>query len=88
MNDKIGPTNNSSLFGSFAYRINLTKKSKLALGLSAGVNLIQARLSTLNIDQPSDPTFQNNINNKANPNFGFGAYYSRERFYAGISAPI
>ena len=29
------------------------------------------------------------LDNKRNitPNFGFGAYYSRERFYAGISAP-
>lgn len=87
LNDKIGPVNNTSVFGDFAYRIKLNEKSKLAFGLSAGVNIFQARLSTLELDQSSDPTFQNNISNKIIPNFGFGIYYSRERFYAGVSAP-
>lgn len=87
MNDKIGSTNKTSVYGNFAYRLNLTKESKLALGVSGGVNVYQANLSTLDLDQPNDPSFQNNINNKITPNFGFGAYYSRERFYAGLSIP-
>lgn len=87
LNDKIGPTNRTSIFADFAYRMNLTPKSKLALGLSAGANIFQGNLSSLQLDQQSDPTFQNNITNHVTPNFGFGAYYSRERFYAGISVP-
>ena len=87
LNDKIGPTNKTSAFVDLAYRMNLTKKSKLALGLSAGVNIFKSNLSSLQLDQPSDLAFQNNSNNRVTPNFGFGAYYSRERFYAGISAP-
>jgi type IX secretion system PorP/SprF family membrane protein len=87
LNDKIGPTNNTSVFVDFAYIMKLTAKSKLSLGLSAGVNIFQANLSPLQLDQQSDPVFQNNISNHTTPNFGFGAYYSRERFYAGISAP-
>ncbi len=86
-NDKIGPINNTSVFADFAYIMKLTPKSKLALGLSAGANIFQANLSALNLDQQNDPTFLNNINGKTTPNFGFGAYYSRERFYAGVSAP-
>jgi type IX secretion system PorP/SprF family membrane protein len=87
LNDKTGPTNNTSVVGDFAYRIQLNTKSKLAFGLSAGANMFQANLSALNLDQPTDPTFQNNINNHVTPNFGAGAYYSRERFYAGVSVP-
>ncbi len=87
MNDKIGPINNSSVVGDFAYRMKLTKKAKLSMGLSLGVNLFQANLNTLSIDQQNDPAFQNNINNAVLPNAGFGLYYSRERFYAGISVP-
>jgi type IX secretion system PorP/SprF family membrane protein len=87
LNDKIGSTNKTSLFGDFAYRMTLTKKSKLALGISAGANIFQANLNSLQIGDQSDPVFQNNINNHITPNFGFGAYYSRERFYAGISVP-
>ena len=87
LNDKIGATNKTSVFGDIAYRMDLTKKSKLALGLSAGANIYQANLNSLALDQQADPSFQTNITNRVTPNFGFGAYYSRERFYAGISAP-
>ena len=87
LNDKIGPSNRTSVYGDFAYRMNLTSKSKLALGLSAGVNIFQANLSSLALDQQADPSFQNNVNRHITHNFGFGAYYSRERFYAGLSVP-
>lgn len=87
LNDKIGPTNNTSVLADFAYIMRLTEYSKLALGLSAGANIFQANLNTLELDQQTDPVFQTNINNKVTPNFGFGAYYYRERFYAGISVP-
>lgn len=87
MNDKIGPANKTSVFADFAYRMDLTKKSKLALGLSAGANIFKSNLNTLQLDQQIDPVFQTNVNNKITPNFGFGAYYSRERFYAGVSTP-
>jgi type IX secretion system PorP/SprF family membrane protein len=87
MNDKIGPVNNTSVAADFAYRMQISEKSKLALGLSAGVDVFQASLNSLALDQQSDPVFQNNIINHATPNFGFGAYYSKERFYAGISVP-
>ena len=85
-NDKIGPTNNTSMVFDFAYRMNLTPKSKLALGLSGGINIFQANLNSLQLDQQADPTFQYNITNRITPNIGFGAYYSRERFYAGVSS--
>jgi len=87
LNDKIGPTNNTSIIGNFAYIMKLTKKSKLALGLSGGVNLFRADLSPLLLDEQNDAVFQNNISNHITPNFGFGAYYYRERFYVGLSAP-
>lgn len=86
-NDKIGPTNNTSAVIDFAYILKLNSKSKLALGLSAGANMFQANLTSVQLDQQSDPSFQNNVNNRFTPNFGFGAYYSRERFYAGLSIP-
>jgi len=87
MNDKIGPTNNTSVLADFAYILQLTEKSKLSFGLSGGINIFQANLSALNLDVEGDPVFSNNISNKITPNFGFGAYYYRERFYAGLSVP-
>jgi type IX secretion system PorP/SprF family membrane protein len=86
-NDKIGPLNNTTISGSFAYRINLTKKSKLAFGVSGGMHILQADLNSLELDNQNDPSFQNNIRNRVTPSVGFGIYYSRERFYAGVSTP-
>jgi len=86
-NDKIGPINNTAISGSFAYMIHLNKKSKLSLGLSGGINILQARLSGLQLDNQNDPSFQNDIRNRVTPSVGFGIYYSRERFYAGVSTP-
>ncbi len=87
LNDKIGPTNMTSLVFDYAYRFNLTENSKMSFGLSVGANLFQADLSALQLDVQNDPVFLNNINNHVTPNIGFGAYYSRERFYAGFSIP-
>jgi type IX secretion system PorP/SprF family membrane protein len=87
INDKIGPTNNTSVFADFAYIMKLNEKTKLALGVSAGMNIFQADLSNLELDQQTDPVFINNINHRITPNFGVGAYLYRERFYAGVSVP-
>ena len=86
-NDKIGPTNNTSVFADYAYILGLTDNSKLALGLSAGATIFQADLNSRQLEEQNDPAFLNKINNQVTPNFGFGAYYSRERFYAGLSVP-
>jgi len=87
MNDNIGPVNNTTAMGHFSYIMDLTPKSKLALGLNAGMNMFQANLSSLELDQQADPVFQNDVNSQITPNFGFGAYYYRERFYTGVSVP-
>lgn len=86
-NDKIGPIKTTALFGDFAYRIKLSSRAKLAFGLSAGANIFSADMSAMDLDQQSDPVFQTSIDNNVTPNFGFGIYYSMERFYAGVSVP-
>ena len=87
INDKIGPVNNTSMYIDFAYILKLNEKSKLSFGLKGGINLMQANLNTLNLDNQADVSFQENFKSKLLPNFGFGIYYYRERFYAGISTP-
>lgn len=87
MNDKIGPINNTSIIGDLAFKIKLNANSKLAIGMSIGVNLLQANLNTLQLDQETDLSFQYNVKNRVTPNYGLGIYYARERFYAGISCP-
>lgn len=87
VNDKIGPTNMTSFYGDFAYRMKVGEKSKLAFGLKGGLNLMQSGLNSLEINQQGDPSFQNNTQSKALPNFGFGLYYSHPKYYVGLSTP-
>lgn len=86
LNDKIGPVNNTTIMADFAYIMKVSPKAKLSFGVSGGVSMFQANLSTLNLDQQSDPVFQNSISNHMTPTVGFGIYYYRERFYAGLSS--
>lgn len=85
-NDHVGPITSTSLSLSYAFRFNLTENSKLAFGLSAGFNHINPNFGDVDLTQPGDPAFSV-LENKFLPNVGFGAYYSRERFYAGFSIP-
>ncbi len=85
--DKIGPAKSTSVYADFAFRINLTKKSKLSFGLKGGVSFYSADLTTVVLNQQKDAAFANKIDNRVMPNFGFGLYYNRERFYAGLSTP-
>jgi len=87
VNDRLGPTRITSMFGDFAYHLTLNEKSKLSLGLKAGMNLFTADLTQLQTTQTGDVSFSSDIQSKILPNFGFGTYYSRERFYAGVSLP-
>ncbi|HEX8517195.1 MAG TPA: type IX secretion system membrane protein PorP/SprF [Bacteroidia bacterium] len=87
VNDKSGPVKNMGVNADFAYILKLSQTSKLAFGLKGGINYMEVRLNSLQLDEESDPAFQNNIMSKMLPNFGFGMYYSRPRFYTGISSP-
>ena len=87
LNDKIGPTRITGLSADFAYHLTIDAKSKLALGLKAGANIFTANLSELKTTQQGDAAFSSDVQSKFLPNFGFGAYYYRERFYAGLSIP-
>lgn len=84
-NDKIGSYNNQNIFGFYAYRIHLLRGT-LAMGLQAGINLLRADFSKLDLSSPGDPSFV--ANNGFKPNFGAGLYYSQKDFYVGFSVPF
>lgn len=86
-NDNIGPSNNTGVWGDFAYRLQMTEKSKLSLGLRAGFGVYQATLRDLKNIDSNDPVFNHNVENNFLPNFGFGAYYYGTRGYVGVSSP-
>lgn len=87
INDKIGPTNNTSFYADFSYRIRITQRSQLAFGLKGGLNVMRNKLSDLQLEDQQDQAFEKNIQSDLLPNFGFGLYYFTDKYYIGVSIP-
>lgn len=86
-NQKIGPTNTTSAFVDFAYRMRVSKNARLSFGLKGGINSFSADLNELKTDQTGDDAFARNLRGKVLPNLGAGMYFSTPSFYAGFSSP-
>ena len=89
VHDKASVINQYMAYGTYAYRIPLSKNAKLAVGGQAGFSFYQANLSDLTIYTQNgqvDPTFSQN-ENRLLPNLGIGAYYYSKKSYIGISLP-
>jgi type IX secretion system PorP/SprF family membrane protein len=86
LNENLGPTVNTQAYFNYAYRISFGN-GKLALGLKAGINYTSNDWSNLDLNTQVDPAFNNNTKKYILPNFGFGAYYSNRKIFAGLSVP-
>ncbi len=86
VNDRVGPIHQTLIFADYSYSIQTTDFSKLAFGLKAGVNLLQANLTSLRSNQGGDQAIYN-VDNRLLPNVGIGIYYYSDKGYIGISAP-
>jgi type IX secretion system PorP/SprF family membrane protein len=84
--DEIGSYKNDHIYLSYAYKIHL-QEATLAMGLQAGINLLGADFSTLDLSQPGDESFYN-IVNKVKPNFGAGLFFSKKNYFLGFSIPF
>ncbi len=85
--DRIGPAVESNVVVDYAYTIRFLNEAKLAFGLKAGLDMLNVDYSKLNIFDPNDPHFQNNVDNKLQPQVGAGTYYYTNKFYVGLSVP-
>ncbi len=89
VNDKIGPTQMTSLFGDVSYAVKVNHKGhSLRFGLKVGGSNLNIALADLTIDQQNDQAFQQNVVNRFLPNFGAGLYYDAKIWYMGISSPM
>lgn len=87
INDKIGPSDESSIAVDFSYSIKTSEKYKLSFGIKGSANLLNVNFNKLNQYDQNDYSFENNIDNKFSPNIGVGLYYHSDDTYIGISAP-
>ncbi len=85
-NDKIGVHNRFSLFGSYAYRLDLGNAGQLSLGLQAGVQHYRSNWTEANALDPDDIVLADDYS-KLMPNFGLGALYYADNYYIGLGIP-
>jgi type IX secretion system PorP/SprF family membrane protein len=84
--DEHGPVSQYGLFADVAYRI-FFDRSKLAFGLKIGANYFQGDFAELSPLDATDPVFQQSVNGKIDPQFGFGLMLYDDRYYVGLSVP-
>lgn len=86
--DELGPVKETNAFVDFSYTLDLSSTSniKLALGLKGGLTFHDVGLTDLELQDPNDPFFSQDINNTY-PNVGAGAFLYGDKFYVGVSVP-
>lgn len=87
LNDKIGPTNTTSFYADFAYRLPVSQKGTLSFGVKGGINLLSNNIANLGLEDEIDVAFQQNLSTKPLPNVGTGLYFYKDRYYVGVSTP-
>jgi type IX secretion system PorP/SprF family membrane protein len=87
VHDQIGPATETNFTVDYSYSISTGTISELSFGLKAGLDILDVDYTKLNIADANDPRFQNNVDNKVQPQIGAGVYFNTDKFYAGLSVP-
>ncbi len=90
ISDKIGPVDETNVYGDFSYTLKFAGDQRLAFGLKAGATFHKVGLFSDigdgNIQQVGDLAFSENTNN-INLNIGAGFFYYTEKYYVALSVP-
>ncbi|QKJ63749.1 type IX secretion system membrane protein PorP/SprF [Flavobacterium sp. M31R6] len=84
-----GAKKETNFFADFAYVLQLNEKQKLSFGVKAGFSSISTNFNGFQLnsgDISTDKAFAENINETV-PNIGVGAFYFKDNYYVGLSAP-
>lgn len=84
VNDEFNVSKETDVYVDFSYKLKVSEKNSLFLGLKGGGSFFNVDLQSL---QVKDPLFSKNVS-QFNPNFGVGAYLKAENYYATLSVPV
>ncbi len=86
INDKIGPSQDFYASIDASYTITFDYDLRFAFGMKMGLQSLQVDYGKLNIYNPSDDHFNENISN-IKPLIGVGGYLYTDNWYVGLSVP-
>lgn len=87
IHDEIGPSTQTDIALDYSYSILLNATTKLNFGIKAGFDVLNVDRTKLDIYNPNDPLYQDNIDNRWQPKIGAGVYLNTDHWYLGLSAP-
>ena len=85
--DIVGPTRRVGISLAYAYHIQIAKKTKLSLGVSAGIQQWGIDGHKLVLHDSGDDNLWTNYRTVTVPDFGAGIYAHNDNWYLGVSAP-
>lgn len=85
--DIVGPTRRVGISLAYAYHIKIAKKTKLSLGLSAGIQQWGIDGHKLVLHDSGDDNLLIQYQTATVPDFGAGIYAHNDNWYLGFSAP-
>jgi type IX secretion system PorP/SprF family membrane protein len=85
--DEIGSYGNDHIYASYSYKLHFNDAT-LSMGLQAGVNVLGADYSKLNLKDPLDMDASFAPINDFKPNFGAGLYFNKKNWFVGLSVPF
>lgn len=86
ISDEIGPVKETNAYVDFSYTLKLEADHKLSFGLKAGATFHDIGLTNLDLVDPNDVFFSENINSTT-PNIGAGVFYHTDNYYLAASVP-
>jgi type IX secretion system PorP/SprF family membrane protein len=86
ISDQIGPVTETNVYADISYTLKLGGEHRLAFGIKAGATFHNIGLTDLDLIDPDDPFFNQNIN-ETTPNIGAGFFYYTNKYYFAVSVP-
>jgi len=87
INDRTGPLNRFSAYGTYAYHRGISAKTSISAGFSLGLTSNTLNTSKLIFDNPIDPVVANSETiNRINPDLNAGIWLYNANYFMGLSA--
>lgn len=85
-NDRTGPLNRFSAYGTYAYHIGVTAQTSISAGISFGFQNMTLNTSKLNFETPTDASVAGNgYLNRLSPDVSAGIWMYSANYFVGVS---
>jgi len=84
--DQIGPVKETNAYADISYTLKLGGEHRLAFGVKLGATFHDIGLTGIDLIDPNDPFFSENVN-EVTPNIGAGFFYYTDKYYLSVSVP-